>query len=121
MRTLGVARCPRCNRMVALHANRFRRHSLAPNTGIRCPLSYQRRPVTGFSDGDYEDRAKLVTDLAQQLQDYDPGTVYEYLTALPAAEVQRLLMVALAAIPLDVTLNELFRWVRQLPVAKASA
>ena len=54
-------------------------------------------PVTGLGPDDHERRALLITDLAAQVQDEDPYIVWDYLTAVPAAEVQRLLMFALAA------------------------
>jgi 23S rRNA G2445 N2-methylase RlmL len=49
----------------------------------------------------------------------DPRHVWAYLTALPAAEVQRLLVFALAAIPVDRRVEDLFGWVANLPSARA--
>jgi hypothetical protein len=52
--------------------------------------------------------------LAGQLRDCDPAMTWQYLTAIPSAELQRLLVVALAAIPLESKRSELFGWVQQL-------
>jgi hypothetical protein len=82
-------------------------------------MSRQIAAPTGTTEWDMELRARLVTDLAQQVQDYNPLDVFDHLTALSAAELQRLLMVALAGLPLERTLTEMFRWVVDLPVAKA--
>lgn len=84
-------------------------------------MSWQLLPVEGVSDSDYERRAVLVGELAQQVQDYSPHEVWEYLTALPGVELQRLLMVSLAAIPLDRSLNDMYRWVVDLPIAQGVA
>ena len=63
--------------------------------------------------------AQVIADLANQVQDEDPAIVWEVLTSMPADELQRLLVFALAAIPTDQTVDQMFAWVRQLPVARA--
>lgn len=113
--------CPRCDRTVVLRDGRYPDHTInGGKYGNRCTLSSQRQVVRGYTDDDDESRAKLIGDLAQQVQDYDPHTVYEYLTALPAHELQRLLMFSLAAFPLDRSLYAAFHWVRKLPIAGAA-
>ncbi len=82
-----------------------------------------KQPVipTGTTDRDYERRANIITDLACQIRDYDTAIVWDYLTATPAVELQRMLMVALAAVPVDKTLRETFGWVCELPIAKVAS
>jgi hypothetical protein len=94
---------------------------VTPRGSEQCRLSRQHAPITGESPNAYVSRAYLVTDLACQVQDDDPSIVWDYLTALPADEVQRLLQIALAAVPVDKSLEEVFGWVRDLPVARESA
>jgi len=108
-----IAVCPFCNRGVAVKENRFGEHG--------CPLSGQRVPVIGHMDRDYEARAWTVLDLAVQVQDEDPADVWTYLTSLPADELQRLMMIALAAVPVDQTLSAVFGWVYELPDAKTAS
>jgi hypothetical protein len=79
------------------------------------------QPITGLSEAAFESRAHLVANLACQLQDEDPAITFEYLTALPADELQRMLMVALAGIPTDQTIRSIFRWVVDLPAAREAA
>jgi hypothetical protein len=65
-------------------------------------------------------RATLVCDLAAQLRDVDPAVVWDYLTGLPADELQRMTMVALAGIDVDSPISEVFGWVQQLPAARSA-
>jgi hypothetical protein len=116
----GIATCPRCNRAVRTDAHRFKLHTDAAGERT-CPLSTQRVPFDGHTATDYVGRAHLVADLAEQVQDADPAVVWEYLTATPAAEIQRLLIIALAAIPVDQRVEDMFAWVTELPVAKRAA
>ncbi|AHY26957.1 hypothetical protein SEA_NAIRB_41 [Mycobacterium phage Nairb] len=114
----GRVDCVMCGRNVTTENNRYAKHSTVARGKQRCGMSEQRVPITGTSDDDYLARAQLVVSLAGQLADEDPHLTWDYLTALPAVEVQRLLVVALAAIPTDRTLNELFAWVANLPEAR---
>lgn len=118
--TRGIAPCPRCARAVATSADRYVLHSTAPGADGRCcPLSLQHIAIDGHTPTAYVSRAHLVADLAEQVQDADPAIVWEYLTALPAAELQRLLMISLAAVPVDKTVEDIWGWVTELPAAKA--
>ncbi|OYN76842.1 DUF7368 family protein [Mycolicibacterium sphagni] len=110
--------CPRCRRGVPIRARRYAIHSIVPRGDIQCRMSWQLVPVTGVDEEAYETRAAIVADLACQMQDVDPLLVWDYLTAVPASELQRLLMVALAGIPLDRRIDDIFSWVHQLPVAQ---
>lgn len=114
----GISRCPRCDRAIATDCGRYKLHSLEAGSGDTCPLSGQHIPITGHTNTDYLSRAYLVADLADQVQDRDTSVVWTILTALPAAELQRLLMIALAAVPTDKTIDELFGWVAALPKAR---
>lgn len=109
--------CPRCARVIAVKAGRLCSHSVVPDGRDTCPLSWQRIPVVGVSDDDYLMRARFVAELALLVQDEDPHMVWDYLTALPAVEIQRLLMITLAGIPVDKRPGEIWGWVAKLPVA----
>lgn len=111
--------CLRCGRVVCVRHGRYAIHRSEHAKLGRCRMSGQLIPVTGMTDHDHERRAHLVADLAWQVQDEDPRHVWAYLTALPAAEVQRLLVFALAAIPVDRRVEDLFGWVANLPSARA--
>lgn len=115
-----IVTCPRCTHTGTPRDGRFRIHN-QPGADQPCPLSLQLLPPAGETPGAYLSRARLVADLAVQLQDADPNTVWQYLTALPGAELQRIAMLALAAIPVDRTLNEIWAWVTELPAAKETA
>jgi hypothetical protein len=116
-----ITRCPRCDRTVTACNRRYSDHGIVKGSSEQCRMSGQRMPVVGLAEGDFQDRAYLVADLAAQLQDLDPVIVWDYLTALPAAELQRMLMVALAAVPVDgKRVEDLFGWVCALPIAKAA-
>ena len=112
--------CPRCDRAISAHCGRYALHSPTPDGDDHCSMSKQLMPVAGGKPIDYYRRATLVTDLASQIQDSDPAIVWDYLTATPADEVQRLLVIALAAINIDQPIDRIFGWVYDLPVAKAS-
>lgn len=113
----GIARCPRCDRTVATDGGRYKNHSIEEGQGA-CPFSDQHTPITGHTATNYLSRGYLVADLAEQVQDRDINIVWEILTATPADELQRLLMLALAAVPTDKPLAEIYSWVTELPAAK---
>lgn len=106
--------CLYCNRMVATHGNRWGKHSVTPGAFDRCPLSFRPIPYPGDSHREFRGRALLVGELAAQLRDEDPWMLQVYLTSLPAEELQRLLVVALAAVDVDKPISELFDWVTDL-------
>jgi hypothetical protein len=81
-------------------------------------MSKRRIPIKGTHDDDYRARANLIARLAAEIQDQDPHEVWDYLTVMPADELQRLLQIALAAIPVDKTVSQIFAWVDNLPVSK---
>lgn len=114
----GIARCPHCNRSVRTYDVYYCQHSGGDGLGHPCPLSRRRIPIEGVSDTAYDSRAFLVANLASQVQDEDPAVAWEYLTVLPADELRRLLQIALAAIPLDRTVDQIWAWVNALPAAK---
>lgn len=113
--------CPRCNRTISTDWYCYARHGVTPNSSDYCPMSGQRLPISGVGDDDYRDRASLLCHLAAQVQDEDPHKVWDYLTVLPAVELQRLLQLALAAIPVDRTITEIFGWVYDLPATKEAS
>lgn len=111
-----TALCPRCGATAPVKNGRFRLHG-APY----CPLSEMPVPATGTGEVDFHRRAHIVAELAGMQRDYDPATVWDYATAVDACELQRLLMVALAAIDVEKTVDELWGWVAGLPAARCSA
>lgn len=118
----GIAKCPHCKRVVRTHIDKYGLHSMTTDgRNDRCPVSGQRTPVTGFTATDYVSRAQLVASLAGQVQDEDPAVVFDYITALPVDELRRMLQIALAAVPVDKSVGEMFGWVCSLPAAKVSA
>lgn len=116
-------RCPYCDRDITVTNARFTPHNVdgSPRNGAPCPLSRQRVPIRGVSNQDHDDRADVLTDLAFQVQDEDPRVVWDYLTCLDAAELQRLLMFSLAALDINKNVDELWGWVKRLPVARLEA
>lgn len=108
--------CPRCGATAPVKSGRFRLHGTP-----HCPMSELPVPVAGHDELDYRRRAYIVAELAGIQRDYDPATVWDYLTTVDAAEVQRLLIVALAAIDVTQTVDELWGWVAVLPAARCSA
>jgi hypothetical protein len=107
-----------CNRTVMTHWHRYSLHGVTVDSSQHCLMSDRRVPITGTTERDYIARANLLAELAAQVQDEDPHRVWEYLTVLPAVELQRLLQLALAAIPVDRTMSEVFGWVLRLPAAQ---
>lgn len=64
-----------------------------------------------------ERTAALVSHLAFLLRDEDPNLLWGFLSRLDRGQLQELAVVALAAIPIDATTDELFAWVNALPAA----
>lgn len=113
-----------CDREVSVSENRYGHHTATPGKKVEsdlCPMTGQRVPVSGESNADYLARAYLVADLAEQLQDRDPNVVWQYLTAVPAGELQRMMVVALAGIPVEGRVTDIWGWVLDLPVAREAA
>jgi hypothetical protein len=105
--------------MVRTSEGRYGLHNIGEQ-GQLCPMTQQHIPITGDSPTSYLSRARLVANLAEQVQDADPSVVWSYLTALSATELQRMAMIALAAIPVDQTVEQMFSWVCELPSARGA-
>lgn len=116
---MGV--CPKCGRDVKTLDYRYIQHSSTGEVGFPCSLSGMREPLVGDSAAAYLSRAVLVGDLACRLKDEDPAVVWDYLTAVSGNELQKLMVVALAAVPVDKSVGELFEWVSDLPKARETA
>ena len=114
----GIAQCPHCKRTISTSYHRYGRHALVKAGTEYCPMSKQRVPITGSTPTAYVSRAHLIGDLATQIRDVDPALVWTYVQHIPADELRRLLMLTLAAIPVDQTVEEMFAWVCELPAAK---
>jgi hypothetical protein len=114
--------CPACGRTISGDRGYYSRHGITPGSSDLCVMSGRRNPICGNSDDDYRARAALVCDLAEELQDRDPAALWDYLTVMPAAEIQRLLVIALAAVDIEGrTVDDIFGWVTRLPVAQVAA
>lgn len=115
--------CPYCGRKLQPHngGGRYSPHSIEPASAMTCPMSEQRVAPTGMTPADCEKRARLIAELAAQVQDEDPHLAWIRLTCLPDVELQRLLMFALAAIDLDQTVTDMWGWVCDLPIARRTA
>lgn len=115
-------KCPGCGRTLQRrNTGRYARHSVTARSCITCPLSELREIVTGQTHHDDERRAKVIAELAEIVQDEDPSVAWIYLGCLPEEEKRRMLMFALAAIPVGVgkSVDDIWAWITQLPVAQA--
>lgn len=120
-RQKGIAPCTYCGRMVRTDGSRYKRHTTTRRGEEICRMEQQHAPVTGLNASSMVARAHMVADLAQQVQDRDPSIVWDVLTGLPADELQRLTMIALAGIPVeDNKIADIWGWVCDLPEAKAA-
>lgn len=117
---MSATKCPGCGRTLQpRESGRYARHSVTAGSGMLCPLSEMREVVTGFSHYDDERRAKVIAELAATVQDADPSVAWIYLGCLPERELRRMLMFSLAAIPVDKTVDDIWSWITELPVAQA--
>lgn len=64
-----------------------------------------------------EGTAEFALHLAFLLRDEDPNLVWEVLSRLDRQQLQELAVIALAAVPINATREELYAWVEQLPGA----
>lgn len=113
-----------------LAAQGFTNAEIAPHVGLqtkqvnhitsgRINTSHKPAPV---NPRDYSDRhcrqlehtATIAIDLACRLRDEDPQIVWDALTALNRRHLQELAVIALAAIPVNTTKNEIFAWVNKI-------
>jgi len=113
--------CPRCCRTVNTSWHRYNLHGVTADSDTHCAMSKRRVPITGTTDQDFLNRANMLLELAAEVQDSDPHEAWDYLTTLPANEIQRLLQLALAAIDIDRKPSELFAWVIDLPAAQEAS
>lgn len=96
------------------------RHRAKPATPQR-PRLYDGAAVSDERAEDLEDGADLTLHLAAVLREEDPCLVWSTLTRLSRRKLQELAVIALAAIPVDMTQAELLAWVNALPAAMAEA
>lgn len=110
--------CPMCDRSVRAEFGRYAAHFTA---GVRCAMA--GLPLTPVGDGAeaMEARAQLAADLAWRLREEDPARVWDALTALSPAELQRVAVVALAMVDVDRSVPDSLAWVCDLPAARWTA
>jgi len=113
--------CPRCNRVVGINSHRYTDHSTDTWSREFCPMSKQHIPITGHTPTHYYGRAVMVANLAAQVRDEDPALVWDFLTALPGDELQRLMMIALAGLDTSKRVSEIWDWITELPAARTAA
>lgn len=114
-------RCPRCDQTIGTDGGMWLNHSTAPGNRQLCPMSKQHVPPAGTSEWDYEKWAYIASNLAVQVQDEDPATVWDYLTSLSGIQLQRLAMVSIAGMDITRPVSEIYGWVTQLPIARRTA
>lgn len=88
-------------------------------------LPIMQRPQLPEADderaNELEELAELGLYLADLLRDEDPNLVWETLTRLTVRQLLELAVIALAAIPTEMTTEQLFGWVLSLPEAKIAS
>lgn len=92
------------------------RHKASPPVPGPPPLPDARRVSAGRC-AELEQTAALAVELVGSLRDENPHVCWSALSRLDRRQLQELAVVALAAIPVDATLAELFGWVLDLPCA----
>lgn len=107
--------CPECGRVLDTHNGRYITHSMWA-LGPECPLSRTVVSAAVWAEAPHVARAQTVLHLASLLRDEDPAWVWAHVERTEPAELRRMLMTALAAIPVDQrTRDQLFEWVKELP------
>lgn len=106
----SVVECPDCGRMVRAVRGRFMEHSQCP-TGPRCRSS--RGPVTeeALKATRLRRLGEQVLLWAHTLRDEDPRRVHSWVQHAHRAELETLMLLALAAIPDDMTPQRAYGWV----------
>lgn len=113
-----MVQCPRCGQSVSADKGCYATHSTSPHNNTLCRMSKQHLPIDGDTPTAHYSRAVLVGNLAAQLRDEDPAVVWDYLETLSGWELQRIAMIALAAVPVESPISEIFDWVTELPGAR---
>jgi hypothetical protein len=85
------------------------------------PLLYDGAAVTDERAQQLEDAAELALHLAAVLREEDPTVVWGALSRLNYRQVREIAVIALAAIPVEMTQAELLAWVMDLPAARTQA
>lgn len=96
------------------------RHRAKPPSPQR-PRLYDGASVSDDRAADLEGGVELVLQLATILRDEDPALVWGSLIRLDRRKLQELAVIALAAIPVDQTRQQLYAWVSGLPAAQEEA
>lgn len=96
------------------------RHRQAPPSPQR-PRLYDGAGVSDERAQQLEDTADLALHLAAILRDEDPTVVWGSLIRLGHRQLQELAVIALSAIPVDMSRDELLAWVNDLPAARTEA
>lgn len=82
------------------------------------PRLYDGASASDKRVAELESAASLTLHLAAVLHEEDPTVVWGTLIRLSPRQVQEIAVIALAAIPVDMTESQLLGWVNELPAAK---
>ena len=110
--------CPHCHKPVRSQHGRYNHHL---HNGEPCMMAGRCIPATGHTATGFEQRARVICDLAQLIRDEDPDIAMAYVNTLSVHGLRRLLLTAVAAIPTDQTIRETWRWVTELPAARKAS
>lgn len=118
---MSVIECPECGRLLepcsGHHRRQFPTHACYV-LGPECFMSRQAIEERHRQYSEHAQRAQRVLVLAHQLRTEDPARVWRQVTRTDPAELQRLLMTALAGIPTDQPPTQIFGWVYDLQAAQ---
>lgn len=118
--------CAYCGRVVATEYGWYVKHSIEAGGRQSCPLASMPvvpTPVDGVwpTEEDLAVRARLVPRLGQMQQDEDPHLVWTYLSTLKPMDLQIMLAAALAIVPTEGRIRDIFAWLYELPDSKLRA
>ncbi len=118
--------CAYCGRTVGVSFGWYVKHSIEARSCTPCPLADMPvipKAVEGIwpTEEDLAVRARLVPRLGQMQQDEDPRLVWTYLSALKPMDLQIMLAAALAIVPTEGRIRDIFAWLYELPEVKLRA
>ncbi|MGV8064598.1 DUF7368 family protein [Mycobacterium kansasii] len=106
------------SREIGLSGRNVERHRVKPPAPQR-PHLYDASGVSDERARQLEQTAVLVLQLAAVLRDEDPALVWGSLIRLGERRLREFAVIALAAIPVDMSRDQLLSWVLDLPAARA--
>jgi hypothetical protein len=106
----GQVECPQCGRVTQTVRRRYARHS-TEKLGPLCDMSGElvSEDVIEYSRNLH--RVDVVLHWAQMLREEDPAALHSWIRHTDRAELEKLLCIALAGVPIDKPKSEVFGWV----------